>query len=183
MFFFRRRPMRIRFYSVRFGLFRVRSSTSVFGLQTEQINPTLLGANPQSLREVPSSRIRFYRVYRGITRVLPRVHTRTKNNNNLPRVLEMAYFWSSFFWIRQVDRRVFVFSTSRERWSNFGKRTAGSVALRAKNEQKLAWESQNRIWKKKDRIEIGLSCYQDTRLLPPKHPCASPAMPCEIPPS
>ena len=92
----------------------------------------------KSPREVPSSRIRFYRVYRGITRVLPRVHTRTKNNNNLPRVLEMAYFWSSFFWIRQVDRRVFVFSTSRERWSNFGKRTAGSVALRAKNEQKLA---------------------------------------------
>ena len=42
--------MRIRFSSVRFWLFRIRSFIFVFGLQTEHISLTLLGTNPVSPR-------------------------------------------------------------------------------------------------------------------------------------
>ena len=119
--------MRIRFHSVRFDFFAFIHSLSFSAYKLSKSTPHISEPIHKPLREVPISRIRFYR---GINRVLPTVHTRTKNNHDLPRVREMAYFWPTTFWFRQVDKRVFVLSTSRERSSQFGKRTAGSVALR-----------------------------------------------------
>ena len=162
MFFLRRSPMRIRFHSVRFDFFAFIHSLSFSAYKLSKSTPHISEPIHKPLREVPISRIRFYR---GINRVLPTVHTRTKNNHDLPRVREMAYFWPTTFWFRQVDKRVFVLSTSRERSSQFGKRTAGSVALRKTSTIGLRIPKSN--LKKKDRIEIGLSCHQDTRLLPP----------------